>query len=753
MAKRGRKKKFKVSFNISPETIRSIVAVVLFLLSALIIISFFTPSYTVNAFIQKYLKMVFGYASIVIPFITAIVGFLFVDALKHKIKELRIVVGLVLLIVAVAGFSHIFVDTETSRELALSGGGGGLLGYFISEIFVKTISSAGAFVLLLALLVTSIILIFDLSFDQIIIFASNLLKREKKETDEDDEIEIGEVTENAPMADTLNIKVAPNDIKAPKQEVTEESIEIIPSMAEPQSTAVIANVDTSTAQSSDLPSLPYSDKVWELPPIDLLDEASTIPPDTGNIEQNAKIITDTLNSFNIPTSVVDVQVGPSVTKYALEAPPGVKVAKISNLQYDLALAMASPTGTVRIEAPIPGKSLIGIEAPNRSRSLVNFKSLITSDSMKGVKSKLQVVLGKDVGGITHTYDIAKMPHLLIAGATGSGKSIFIHNLIFSILFKATPQEVKFILVDPKRVELSAYNDIPHLYTPIVTDIEKSPAVFKWAVTEMTRRYKLFESAKARNIESYNEKSGFQALPYIVIIVDELAEIMVADPSAVEKSIIRLAQLARATGIHLVLAAQRPSANVITGLIKANIPCRVAFNVTGQVDSRVIIDQSGAEKLLGKGDMLFVPPDNPTPVRLQGAFLTDNEITKVVNFLKNQGVAPEYKEEILETPTDSTSGKSISAGGDETDELYDDALETVLNAGKASASLLQRRLSIGYARAARILDELQQKGIVGPPKGSKPREVLVDGSQVLDGDDLDLDIDDDEFIAPEPFSAT
>ena len=353
--------------------------------------------------------------------------------------------------------------------------------------------------------------------------------------------------------------------------------------------------------------------------------------------------------------------------------------------------------------------------------------------MQGVKSKLGIVLGKDVGGKSITYNIAKMPHLLIAGATGSGKSIFIHNLMFSILFKTTPQECKFILVDPKRVELVLYNGMPHLLSPVVTDTDKAPSVFKWAVTEMMRRYDLLEAAKVRNIEAYNEKSGFQALPYIVIIVDELAEIMVADPAAVEKSIIRIAQLARAVGIHLVLALQRPSTNIITGLIKANIPTRVAFNVTSQVDSRVIIDQPGAEKLLGMGDMLFVPPDDSKPRRIQGAYVDEKEIGRVVKWLKDQGVEPEYQEDIL-SHTNSDKPKSIAAGGSETDVLFDDAIEVIIGEGKASASLLQRRLSIGYSRAARIIDEMESKGIVGPARGSKPRELLTGSSVTEDQDE-------------------
>jgi S-DNA-T family DNA segregation ATPase FtsK/SpoIIIE len=344
--------------------------------------------------------------------------------------------------------------------------------------------------------------------------------------------------------------------------------------------------------------------------------------------------------------------------------------------------------------------------------------------MKNSKSRREIVLGKDVSGTPVVYDIAKMPHLLVAGATGSGKSVFLHSIIFSLLFRCSPQECQFIFVDPKRVELVHYAGIPHLKSPVITDTAKSPAMFRWLVSEMERRYKLFEQAKVRNIEGYNEKTGFQVMPYIVVIVDELAEIMIADPQAVEKSIVRLAQLARAVGIHLVLTVQRPSTDVITGLIKANIPCRVAFNVTSQVDSRVIIDQPGADKLLGKGDMLFVPPDASKPIRIQGSFISDKEISNVVNYLKQQSGPVEYEEDMFET---KDQGRSISAGGEGKDPLFEEAMEVIVSAQKASASLLQRRLQVGYARAARILDELEASGVIGPAQGSKPRDILAKSS--------------------------
>jgi len=752
MAKRGRKKKFKVNFNVSPSSLRSVLAVVLLLSSVLVVISFLVPDYFINQKIQMVTKKIFGYSAWIIPLIMAVTGLIFIDALKHKIKESRVVLGLVTLLIGVSGILHLFISSDEAKQAAIDGRGGGYVGYYIASFLKSMVSVYGAIFILLALSAVAIILTFNVSIDQIIEFYREKVKtgdifKFKKMPKDEIEVQEGmgefEEVDQTKKLGGLPFSESTQDAKQAKK-IIEESFEIVPTIAEPQIGREVMTGGKDESLVSIAPgSLPYTDKVWKLPGLDILEDSKSGPPDTGDVEHNKKVIKETLGSFGVPTNIVDVQIGPAVTKYALETPPGIKIAKVANLQYDLALALASPTGSVRVEAPIPGKALIGIEVPNRTRSMVDFKSMISSEPMKNAKSKISIALGKDVGGVSHIYDIGKMPHLLIAGATGSGKSIFIHNLILSILFRATPQEVKLILMDFKRgVELSNYEDIPHLLTPLVTDIEKAPAVFKWAESEMERRFKMFQSARAKNIESYNEKSGFQALPYILLIVDELADIMIMDPTAVEKSIIRLAQLARATGIHLVLAVQRPSADVITGLIKANIPCRIAFNVTRQVDSRVIIDQSGAEKLLGQGDMLFVPPDKPNPVRLQGAFVSDTEKARLSEFLKNQGVTPDYKEEILETPSDETRGKSIAAGGESTDPKYEEASEIIIAAGKGSASLLQRRLSIGYARAARIIDELEQNGIVGPAQGSKARSVLVD-SLPIPGSDVDSD-------KPEPF---
>ena len=462
-------------------------------------------------------------------------------------------------------------------------------------------------------------------------------------------------------------------------------------------------------------------KVWKYPPLSLLSDKVGSPAERGDVKKSASIIEKTLDSFGVQARVAEVNGGPAVTQYALEISAGTKISKIANLQHDLALSLATPTGTVRVEAPIPGKSLVGIEVPNRSLEVVGLKHVLSSDEMSKHKSKLAVALGRDTSSKPMIVDIDRMPHCLIAGTTGSGKSIMLNAVITSLLFRNSPDELKLILIDPKRVELTNFNGIPHLLTPVITEPEKILSSLKWAMAEMDRRYKLFQSVGVRNISGYNEMSGFQALPYIVIIVDELADLMMFAPVEIEDAITRIAQLARATGIHLVVATQRPSVDVITGLIKANIPCRIAFNVSSMIDSRVILDGPGAEKLLGRGDMLFLPPDASKPMRIQGVFVQDGEINNLIKYLKDTGIAPQYTAEVVEMPLGRMGGRGDS--GDR-DELFEEAVRTVCQYDRASASLLQRRLKVGYARAARILDELEEAGIVGTGEGSKPRDVLV-----------------------------
>ncbi|HOZ81133.1 MAG TPA: DNA translocase FtsK, partial [Candidatus Woesebacteria bacterium] len=467
-------------------------------------------------------------------------------------------------------------------------------------------------------------------------------------------------------------------------------------------------------------------KIWQYPPISLFDGTPGAKADRGDVRKNAQIIERTLESFGITARVAEVNDSPSVTQYALEVALGTKLAKIISLSNDLAMALSAPGGQIRVEAPIPGRPLVGIEVPNHSLQVVPLRQILESEVMKNAKSKLTVPLGLDVAGKPRVADIAKMPHVIIAGQTGSGKSVCVNSWINTLLFRASPEEVRMIMVDPKRVELTPYNGIPHLLNPVIVEPEKVVSALKWAVGEMERRYKMFTEVNAKNIESYNNLAGFQAVPYIVIVIDELAEIMLFSPAEVEDNICRLAQMARAVGIHLVLATQRPSVNIITGLIKANVPTRIAFAVASMTDSRVVLDTPGAEKLLGRGDMLFVPPDLAKPVRIQGTFVADKDINRLIEFLKTQRQT-DYNTEVTSVPIASKNTLSpnvVSVNGEDHDALFNDAVKFIVDTGKASATYLQRHLKVGYARAARLLDEMEQAGIVGPVNGSKPREIKI-----------------------------
>ncbi|WP_072773948.1 FtsK/SpoIIIE family DNA translocase [Desulfitobacterium chlororespirans] len=466
---------------------------------------------------------------------------------------------------------------------------------------------------------------------------------------------------------------------------------------------------------------------FQLPNLTLLNKSMKVknPRINKDLADNVKILEETLESFGVKIKVTHVTQGPAITRYEAQPAPGVKVSKITNLSDDIALSLAATD--VRIEAPVPGKSVVGIEVPNKEIATVHFREVLETPEFQNSLSKLTVVLGKDITGSPIVADLTKMPHLLIAGATGSGKSVCVNTLINSILYKARPDEVKFLLVDPKMVELTNYNGIPHLIAPVVTDPKKAAGALKWIVTEMETRYELFAAAGVRDIVRYNylrtqeKKEEAPPLPYVVVIIDELADLMMVAPGDVEDSICRLAQMARAAGIHLLIATQRPSVDVITGLIKANVPSRIAFAVSSQIDSRTILDMNGAEKLLGRGDMLYYPMGASKPIRVQGCFLADKEVENVVRFLQNQA-KPEYQEiPNIELGTDKPAE-------DTGDELFHQAALLFIEAGNASVSLLQRRLRIGYTRAARLMDLLEEKGVVGGYEGSKPREVLLTKGQ-------------------------
>ncbi len=680
MGKRGRPRKFK--FKLKKKTVYSVSSVILFVLSALIMVSF-SQQGTILAWINQKLISFFGWGTVLLPFVLSIGG-LMLARLPWQIARPNVFIGSLLLLM-------------TSISLTRSG----LLGKQIWETVATLITSIGAFIVLAGSVVIAIIVLFETSFEDVYLFFKSLFSFAKKKISSQKEKE----QQQGLFSSDKDKKTAPKiNSKKKKQRQTEVKVDA----------KVEEKISTARKQEGE----------WQPPPLDLLTNKIGGEADRGNVNENADVIEETLDSFGIQAKVVEVNEGPAVTQYALEIALGTKLSKITARSNDLALALAAPTGQIRIEAPIPGRSLVGVEVPNRSLEIVTLKDMLTADELKDAESKIAFGLGLDVSGEPSVVDIRKMPHVLIAGATGAGKSVCINSLIATILFRASPDEVKLLLVDPKRVELTQYNGIPHLLTPVIVEPEKVVSSLKWAIAEMENRYKLFAKQGARNIQSFNQQAEEEdKMPYLVIIIDELADVMLFAPSEVEDSITRLAQMARATGIHLVVSTQRPSTDVITGLIKANIPCRIAFNVSSMIDSRVIIDNPGAEKLLGRGDMLYIPPGQAKPSRIQGAFVSDPEIAAVIKYLKKTAEEPDYTEEV----TTKYKTQKVTVGGaelEEKDELFEDAVRIACKYKKGSASLFQRKLSIGYARAARILDQLEMAGVVGPPDGSKPRDLLI-----------------------------
>lgn len=721
MSKRGRRKKIKL--NVRPETVKSIFAVILILVGFLFLWSLISPTYNLTSLVYQNLKKFLGIGMYLIPFSFITTGILLLWPVNYKLLNLRIVIGSYFMVILISTLSESFFVKS-----------GGFLGLNILRIMENNIGYVGSLIVLFFLFFANLIFISDVSGPMAQDFMNRLKLRFSRNNPENQEVEEEE-------SEVINDDTEPNEEDLEEKGLVRGSVFTkVPSFSEPvagsETLASISAIKptSSNKDSSSKEVFPGSrDRIWEYPPLTLLDDTGELVFDSGNVKENSAKIEETLRKFNINSKVVEVCPGPTVTQYALEVESQSRINTITSLGTDLMYALASP-GELRIQVPIPGRSLVGIEVPNKVRSKVGVRTLFSGEKMKKAKDKLTIALGLDVAGKEVTYSIAKMPHLLVAGETGSGKSVFLHALIFSILFKNSPDECKLIIIDPKTNEFHFYSDIPHLITPVVTDMSKVPAILEWASIEMNRRYKMFKDAKARNIDDYNERSGFQALPNIVIIADELAQLLLNDPAKSLKALQELTQLARAAGIHLVLATQRPDTKIITGTIKANIPARIAFSVGSQVDSRVVLDGPGAEKLLKHGDMLFSAPDTSKFERIQGAFITNAEIGKVVDFICNQGIKPEYNEEILKTS--SKSQLSIATDADSRDEYYEQAKEIAIMARKISASLLQRRLSIGYARAAKILDQLEAGGIVGPQSGSKPREVLLGYTDDLTNDNND-----------------
>ncbi|HWY80139.1 MAG TPA: DNA translocase FtsK [Candidatus Sulfotelmatobacter sp.] len=694
MSKRKARRKKPLKLKLKKKTVYTIFSLGFFLIGVLLLISIIHRSDS-TMIINNWAHDKFGSLAILLPFAFFFFGFLFLR-LKIYLSQVNVTVGYMLILLSLLSLTK-----------------SGVFGQSIFSILKEIITTPGADIVFIGGLLVGTIVFFDTSIDEILEMFSNIgdtfnkliprklftltTKSEKTSLDKNKPLTIkgGQKEEMiAPLKENLP--------PPPKK----DQMEILPDK-------LVSNILAGTTSG-----------VWEYPSPSLLAENPGVKADRGDVNKIASTIEKTLQSFGIDTRVAEANLGPAVTQYALEIAQGTKVSKITSLANDLALATEAPTGQIRIEAPIPGRNLVGLEIPNRSLEVVNLRTMLTSTAMQKTKSKLTVALGLDVSGNPLAVDIAKMPHVLVAGTTGSGKSVLINAFISSLLFRASPQEVRLILIDPKRVEFTVYNGIPHLLTPVIVDPQKILSALKWAMAEMDKRYKLFAERGVRNIDSYNELAGFQALPYIVIFIDELADLMMFAPVEVEDAIARLAQMARATGIHLVIATQRPSVNVITGLIKANIPCRIAFNVSSMVDSRVILDSSGAEKLLGRGDMLYIPPDQAKPTRIQGSFVSDKDIKKLVDFLKARNYPVEYTEEVITQPLPLKKGGPGGTNSDGKDGEIEEAIRLVCQFNTASASFLQRKMSIGYAKAARILDQLEEMGIVSQAEGAKPRDVLV-----------------------------
>jgi len=712
---RRRKSAFPVDFTLDPETAHGILTVVIFVVAALFLLSLFDLAGSFGVAIDTNVAHILGWDRIILPFFLIAIGIHEVSPVRFELKGTNYI-GFVLFFLSMNPFVHIASApglAATPEQLAKLGG---KLGELISIPFMSFLGSIGAGTVFAALTVVSLLLIFNTSLRSVVAFFTRLF---------------------AVLKRILLAIIAPFKWLMSKRAMkVEERIraEVQPVVPPPPAPVVQPKIEeedvgaTPTSPKEDGEDIvPLKKKRKRQPrieiPLELLSRRDQ-KPTPGDITRNQAVIQRTLETFGIPVEMADVSTGPTVTQFTLKPAEGVKLAKITALHNDLALALAAHP--IRIEAPIPGKALVGIEVPNQSVATVGLRELFEAKEWKERKDGLSFGLGRDVSGKPWVTDVGRFPHLLVAGATGSGKSVCLNTLIISLLYSNGPDELKLILVDPKRVELQVYNGIPHLLTPVITDVEKTVNALKWALREMDRRFDVLSKFGARDIASYNARVD-EKLPYVVVIVDELADLMVTAMQEVEGPVVRLAQMSRAVGIHLVVATQRPSTDVITGLIKANIPARIAFAVASSIDSRTILDATGAEKLVGRGDMLFQTADMGTPRRLQGTFVSDDEIKRVVEYLKSKYEPTEYDPAVVERGggnNRSAGGSNTSYGIDEdSDPLIPEAKEEIVRAGKASASLLQRRLKVGYARAARLLDLLEQDGFIGPGDGAKPREIL------------------------------
>ncbi|MBU4536699.1 DNA translocase FtsK [Patescibacteria group bacterium] len=708
---------------IKDETLQGVMTIIFFVLGVFLILASFDYGGLAGEKVYSLFNLLFGIGYFLLPIILFLIAYSNTLELRSKMASTKTVGSLIFFLSGLGIVSVLFPDK------------GGIFGGAIASPLLKLFDIYASLIFLSALLIISLLVIFDtkITFKNLL-FWNWFTKKENFEEDfqEDKEVKITGVMETEEKEESPITEKTPQSKVLSKKEKEEEDFE--------KDVAMTGGFLSRKA-------LEYFGKRTLLPPLSLLNKDKG-KPEVGDIKANSNIIKRTLKNFGINVEMDEISIGPSVTRYALKPAEGIKLARIVGLQNDLSLALAAHP--LRIEAPIPGKSLVGIEIPNKTKTMVGLGSLFNQKEFQQSDKLLTIALGKDISGKAHFVNLAKAPHMLIAGATGAGKSVTIHALITSLLYKATPDNLKFIMIDPKRVELTQYKNIPHQLTPVITEAKKAILALKWAIKEMDRRYDILESHSVRDIQSYHknivapayEKALKQkqdidvelpdAMPYIVIVIDELADIMQTYPRELEAAIVRLAQMSRAIGIHLVLSTQRPSVNVITGLIKANIPTRVALQVASQVDSRTILDMSGAEKLLGAGDMLYMSGEMSKPTRIQSAFISEKELKDVTRFLRDS-----YKDEIPHEIDISSAEKdrnplfdALNNDNEDSDDLFDDAREAVIEAGKASTSYLQRKLRVGYARAARIMDELEEAGMIGPADGSKPREVLV-GNEVED----------------------
>lgn len=698
--KRGYKKNKKVE--LKEEARYSIWGIAFVFLGILTLLSVFNMAGVVGEFIFRAFSAFFGLGYYILPILLVFIGYSFFKKGKFEVARLHAIFSTTTLL-SILGIMDI---ASNGKGESLNITFGGFLGGMVAWPFIKLFGIYAGILLLGAILIASLIVLLNETpnLKELFLKIWNLLKSDvrvpslkKEQSDDYEEIE-----------NKKEYKIKDSYAEVPVKEIVDTE----------QDNYIEPKVKKFTTD-------------YVPPPLSLL-EKDKGKPNTGDMKGNMNIIQRTLLTFGISVEMDEVTVGPTVTRYALKPAQGVKLSRIVGLQNELALNLSART--IRIEAPIPGKSLVGIEVPNKVKSTVGLATLLSDSGFQNSPKPLTVALGRGLSGKSIFGNLAKMPHLLVAGTTGSGKSVTIHSIITSLLYRNGPEDMRLILVDPKRVELTLYNKIPHLLTPVITDPKKTILALKWAAKEMDRRYDILQAEAVQNIESYHsniygksKKDGeAERLPYIVIIIDELADIMQTYPRELESAIVRLAQMSRAVGIHLILSTQRPSVNVITGLIKANIPTRIALQVSSQIDSRTILDQGGAEKLLGAGDMLYACAESPHPERLQSAFISEEEVKKVVEYLRKV-----YIDEIPNTielsgtidKGGSLFGDSMDSGGNEDDDLYEDARITVMEAGKASTSYLQRKLGIGYARAAKLIDMLEERHVIGAGNGAKPREVL------------------------------